>query len=551
MLQSLTIKNYALIKDLNLKPSGGLSAITGETGAGKSIMLGAIGLLLGERADSSVLFLDDEKCIIEGEFDLKNYDLKSLFEEEELDYLQHTIFRRELIPGGRTRGFINDTPVRLDAMKRIGSYLMDVHSQHDTLLLAEQNFQMNILDAYAGNSELKAAYLKAFKAYRQTKIKIDSLESELANLKKEADYNRFIFTELDEANLSSGEQEASEAQLNLLENAEEIKQKLFEAQALLDGTEFAALDQLRLLKGIFSQLSKYSNDFQSLAERTESILIEAKDILAEVENESDKIILDPEKAEIMRQRLDLIYRLQQKHLVHSVDELMQLRNNLSSKLGYSDDLEIELERLKKQSSKEIDELKEKALALSNSRTKVITGIAEEVAQLLGSLGMPNASLRIVLSATELGVGGADKVSFLFSANKGLEPRELKEVASGGEFSRLMFVLKYILAGKTALPTIIFDEIDTGISGEIALKMAKMMRKMAENHQVITITHLPQIASAGLNHFFVYKDESAQKTVSRIRQLDESERVLEIAKMIGGDKPGEAALTSARELMSRV
>lgn len=548
MLKSLTIKNYALIKDLEMMPASRLNIITGETGAGKSIMLGAVGLLLGNRADSKVLMEENEKCIVEGQFDVSMYDgIRTIFDSEELDYEDECIIRREISPSGKSRAFVNDTPVTLDTLKSLGSRLMDVHSQHETLLLADSTFQLNVIDAYANCKSELVDYKQKYNHFKQTKAALTQLQTEADRLKEEADYHQFLFDELFKAQLNSTEQEELESELDQLENAEDIKAKLFENLQALDNEQVSILDMLHTVDQNMHALSKFGEHFHQLAERLKSAVIEIQDIQLEMDRISDQIVHDPGKTEQVRERLSLIYHLQQKHKVDSIAGLLSIQQSLDEKLQKAANLEEELERLQTALSSAEKAINIAADVLSAKRAAVIAPIIKEMKALLQDLGMPDASIEISNQKTKAGTNGQDDIQFLFSANKGVSLQTLKQVASGGEFSRLMFCFKYILADKTKLPTIVFDEIDTGISGEIALKMVNMMRKMAENHQVIAISHLPQIAAKGHAHFYVYKDNSSAKTASKIKQLTDNERIVEIAKMIGGENYSDSAVQSAREL----
>ncbi len=551
MLQQLSIRNYALIKELVMSPSAGLNMITGETGAGKSIMLGAVGLLLGERADSSVMLEEKEKCIIEGHFDIAAYQMEALFEREELDFINPCIIRREMSPGGRTRAFINDTPVKLETLKIIGSLLMDVHSQHQNLALGEKVFQLKIIDAFAGNRAILENYQSLYKEWKNAKDELDALEQKRINLQKDQDYNQFMFDELDAAKLNKDEQEETEAQLSVLENAEEIKLKIAEALALLKESDFPALDALRQSRSLLGQISSFGKGLTELYNRLESAFIELEDISQELETETEQVEFDPEKTAQLKERLDLIYRLQQKHQVATIAELIEIKEQYSAKLLDSEDTDYAFNKLKSHIAQLEQKLVNSGTELSKARKEVAPKLEKEIVSILQELGIPNGNFQIEMKPAEPKLSGADDIQFLFSANKGLKPGELKDVASGGEFSRLIFALKFIIAGKTALPTIVFDEIDTGVSGEIALKLAKMMRKMASKHQVITITHLPQMAVAGEKHFFVYKDNSEPRTVSRIRELSPNDRLLEIAKMIGGENPSATTIQNAKELLETV
>lgn len=548
MLKSLSISNYALIETLEMTPSNSLNMITGETGAGKSIMLGAVGLLLGNRADTKSLFDDSKKCIIEGEFDILNYGLESYFELEDLDFESQCIIRREIAPSGKSRAFVNDTPVKLDVLKNLGKSLMDIHSQHDTLLLGAGEYQLNLIDAFAQSQKEKEQYASAFKAYKKISKAFEKLSQEAAELRKEADFNQFQLEELSSLNLQEGEQEELENEQEILDNAEEIKAKINENLQLLNGDEIAATTLLMQVNQGLQQLSRFSNRFEELRERFESVYIEVNDISATLEDEDSKIEVDFEKLEEIRERLSKIYQLQKKHSVQSVEELMALEKELADKAFQIDHLDEELERLKNESEQAWNNLLKTGDTLSKKRQKSFKEFAQEIIGLLSQLGMENAKIEFSHNQVAPSSNGIDEVEIMFSANKGVKPQAIRQVASGGEFSRLMFAIKYIMADKVALPTLIFDEIDTGISGEVALQMVLMMQQIAQSHQVICISHLPQVAAKGDRHYFVYKDNSSDRTISKIRALDEEERVTEIAKMIAGANPSESARKSAMDLL---
>jgi DNA repair protein RecN (Recombination protein N) len=548
MLLHLTIKNYALIRQLEIHPSANLNVITGETGAGKSIMLGAVGLLLGNRADAKALWDEKEKCVVEGVFDVSAYRLKSFFLSADLDYQEQTVFRREISPGGKSRAFINDTPVNLDVMRKIGNRLMDVHSQHETLELGNKLFQLELIDAYASNVKIKDTYQVAWKNYSQAKSAYDTLLSEAEVLKQESDFVKFQLEELDKARLSIGEQERLESELKVMEHAEEIKTQLNAIIAQLNQSEFAITTSIGSVRSQLQSISNYSADYQKLYERIESIRIELNDIADEVEREESNVEFDPKRTEETKERLSIIYQLMQKHRAKEVSELLSLQESLQVKFDKTSNLDEELRKAKMAFEKSNNELKVRAEELSKSRQKVFNPLCKQIVELLQELGIPNASLKIEHEAVAPSATGADSTELLFSANKGVAPRPLAQVASGGEFSRLMFSIKYVMAEKTALPTLILDEIDSGISGEIAIQLGKMMKEMAQRHQLITISHLPQIAAKGDTHYFVYKDNASKKTVSLIKQLTATERVDEIAKMIAGAKPSALAIENAREMM---
>ncbi len=531
-----------------MHPDKELNIITGETGAGKSIMLGALGLLLGNRADTKTLFNENEKCVIEGSFDLKDYELAPAFNEEELDYEETCIIRREISPSGKSRAFINDTPVNLDTLRKIGTHLMDIHSQHDTLQLGSNDYQLSILDAYARTGAGLKQYEEQFRQYRKAEEAYRKLVSESASSKKELDYNSFLLDELVNAKLRAGEQDELEDSLNLLENAEDVKVKLNASVDLLSESEYAVNSTLRTVVSQIGTISSLSEKYAAIHQRLESCLIELKDIVSEVESEEADVEFDPAKIDLVNERLSVLYNLQQKHGVKSIDELLAIQDELDAKVSKVLNLDEEIAEAKAKVDTSYQTLIQIAEQLSQTRVKVIPAIEGELKNLLAEVGMPNAAVKITHTTIKPTNSGIDEIHFLFTANKGIAPQELKSVASGGEFSRLMFCVKYVLADKTALPTIIFDEIDTGISGNIAMKLGKMMQDMARKHQVITITHSHQIAAKGQAHYFVFKDNSSTRTVSRIRRLTEQGRVNEIARMIGGEPPSEAAIRNAREFL---
>jgi DNA repair protein RecN (Recombination protein N) len=475
--------------------------------------------------------------------------LEALFKELDLDYAEPIAIRREIAPSGKSRAFVNDTPVNLENLKQISQYLIDVHSQHDNLLLGTQLFQLRVVDSYAGNQGAIDTYSLAYQHYQTTKSSYNKIQREYANFQKEYDYNLFLFEELQKANLQANEQEEMERELQILEGAEDIKTKLTLASELLSRSELAIHDQLRQVCQSLNSIANLSPTFASLAERLESTRIELQDIANEVESEEESIEYNPERIELLQQRLSLVYNLQKKHQVESIKELLKLQADLEAKVRRVQNFDEEMQQLKKEMEQAYSTLLEKGEMLAQTRHAVIGLIEQEIKGLLLDLGMPNAVLKI--SPTRLAEPipeGLELLNFLFSANKGVAPQEISKVASGGEFSRLMLAIKYILAGKTALPTLIFDEIDTGISGEIALKMGKMFQVMAGKHQIISISHLHQIAAKGNHHYFVYKDDTQDRTISKIKRLTDAERITEIAQMISGATPSESAIRSAKELL---
>lgn len=548
MIKTLSIANYALIQKLEMHPASGLNIITGETGAGKSIMLGAVGLLLGNRADTKALYADSEKCVVEGTFLIRDYQLKDLFEAEDLDYEDETIIRREISPSGKSRAFVNDLPVTLDILKKIGERLMDIHSQHEGLQLGQNLYQLETLDLYAGNDGLKKTYQQKFETYSHALKAYEELVSFSRNNEKESDYNQFLFNELEEAALDTEEKETLEKELEVLEHAEEIKTNLSGVSQLLDGEEFSINQQLQQCISLLSSVKGYSSTIEELYERLYSNMIELRDIGNEIEREQDAIEFDPERTQIVKDRLDLIFRLESKHKVSSVAELIEIREKLGRQLESFQNLDDKIEQ-----SKVKLEASEKAMLkagkeLSDSRKNHSSEMAKAIETIIHKLGIFNGVILFEIKEAKASITGLDQVEMMFSANKGVPPKEIKHVASGGEFSRLIFAIKYLIADKTALPTVIFDEIDTGVSGEIALQMISMMKTMSQNHQVIAISHLPQFAAGGEAHYYVYKDHSSDKSVSKIKKLEPEERIMEIAKMIGGDNPSEVAINSSKELL---
>lgn len=550
MLQSLSIKNYALINELEIDFSEGLTVITGETGAGKSILLGALSLILGQRADLQALRDKSKKCVVEAVFNIKNYDLSVFFTENELDYDKITSIRREINPEGKSRAFINDTPVSLSQLKELVSRLIDIHSQHETLMLNNRTFQLGIIDSYAGNEELLKEFKKDHKTYKLVEAELVDLKSREEQSKKDESYYQFQFNELEEAGLITGEQEKMEQELEVLNNSENIKQSLSKAVIAMNGGEENLLSSFKDIRGIFSGLAKYNEALQELNDRLNSLHLELKDIAEETENLEGEIAYDPAKIELLSNKLDSIYRLQQKHNVKTIEELITIKNSFSDKLNDISSLEDKINEVKKKLDSIHKSLMANALKLSSNRKKTLKNLESDIISLLGQLAMPNSQFSVEHTVSESFSGdGIDNIRFLFSANKGGEFRELHKVVSGGELSRLMLSIKSLMAKVSNLPTIIFDEIDTGISGNVASKAASIMQKMASSMQVIAITHLPQIASTGGEHLFVYKQESGNKTFTHIKKLSKAERVEEIAKMLSAGDPSEAAIKNAKELLN--
>ncbi|MDB5060413.1 MAG: repair protein RecN [Mucilaginibacter sp.] len=573
MLQKLIIQNYALIDNLEINFDKGLNILTGETGAGKSIILGALSLILGQRAESRYFFNQQKKCVIEGSFKITGFHLNAFFEENDLDYEGETVLRREISADGKSRAFINDTPVNLTLIKNLGERLIDIHSQHATQEINDPDFQLLVVDGVAGHQDLLHTYQSKFRAYKKSVAQLEQLIEQNDKAKADLDYYQFQFDELEKAAISNDEQELLEKELYTLNNAEEIKRNLSGAHYLMHEGETSAIIQLREAGQQLSAIEKFNPEVEELHERLKSTLIELKDIAAEVEILDQKTHTDEARAEEVNTRLSLLYNLQKKHRVNSNEELLAIQEDLSDKIQQAVFGDEAVEKLQKQISADKQELEKLAAELSANRTKAIPVIQEKVLATLTEMGMGNSALeieQIVRKSESPQVGktensssdfrtsgisdhftktGVDIIRFMFSANKGHALADMSKVASGGELSRLMLSIKSIIAEYTALPTIIFDEIDTGVSGEVANKVGQVMEHLSQNLQVITITHLPQIAGKGKSHYFVYKDDTAATTYTRIKKLDDNERVLEIAKMLSGDKPGESALQNARELLN--
>ena len=536
MLKQLHIQNYALIDSVNLSLSDGLSVITGETGAGKSILLGAIALLMGARADSKSLYDPSKKCIIEGTFSLTHYPhISRLFEEEGLDFEEPCLIRREINAQGKSRSFVNDSPVNLDALRKIGQELIDIHSQQDTWWMSHPEFSLELVDSFAQNQDLKNTYQQAFQAYIKAQEQVEAIKRRSAEGQQGLDFKQFQFQELEAAQLREDEYENLEIAVEKGENAEQIHEKLATLANLLSVDEFSSIQQMRLALQQAQALSKWDPAYEAWKSRLESIWIELKDLASEVEGEAEDFQTDPASLLQQQQRLDLLNRLLQKYQVKDIASLVNIRNDLDDQIAQFTNLD---QAMADAQSAFIDcETKARKAAenLSENRQQVLNQITTHLTESLSSLGIPNASLAWEIELREMRQSGIDKIQLLFSANKGLSPKPFKQVASGGELSRLMLSIKHLLAQKRALPTLILDEIDTGVSGEIAIKIGQMLTQMSQGHQLIAITHLPQIAAAGNSHWYVYKDHEGEKTVSSLRKLEGEERVDEIAKMIGGQQ----------------
>ncbi|MEW6469967.1 MAG: DNA repair protein RecN [Bacteroidota bacterium] len=550
MLRSLSIQNYALIDKLEIDFPDDLTVITGETGAGKSILLGALSLIAGNRADIHVLQDKSRKCVVEGVFNLEGYGLKDFFSLHELDYADETVVRREINPEGKSRAFINDTPVNLSVLKGLGDRLIDIHSQHETLTLHSSGFQMGVVDAYAGHAELLESYRNAYRDFRNAEQRLAELREKEAQSKKDLDYFQFQFYELEDARLKAGEQASMEQELETLSNTEEIKKGLSSASHLLEHSETNLLFLLNEVRSTVASLSRFNPSLKGISERINSVYIELKDIAADIAGAEESTVHDPQRIEELNEKLDAIYRLQKKHGVNKVEELLEIKEALSNKLLDITSLDEQISALEKEAAKMGKTLAQQAARLSAGREAAIPGIEREIGKMLASLGIPHARFAIQQEKTqEPGPNGSDRISFLFSANKGSDARELSKVASGGELSRLMLSIKALVARLTRLPVIVFDEIDTGVSGEVANRVGGIMEQMGKAMQVIVITHLAQIASKGDSHLFVYKEIKGGKTFTRIKKLDREERVMEIAKMLSTENPTQAAIKNAKELLN--
>ncbi len=550
MLQKLSIANYAIIEKLDVQLSDSLNIITGETGAGKSIIIGALSLALGQRADGKSLLNKNEKCVVEATFDVGKYDLKCFFRENDLDYDKTLIVRRELTPAGKSRSFVNDTPVNLSVLKELGEQLVNLHSQHETLALNNSLFQLEMVDALVGHEKLLVEFRGKYDGYRSLQAEIESLIAQNQHI-TDRDYLEFQFKELEEAGLNETEQESLESELKTLENAEEIKGTLDNASGLLQQSDYSVLSQLRALGALLKKVSSFNSSVKDLAARTDSVQIELQDVANEIENLNESITVDPEKMNVLSERLNLLNRLQQKHRTQNIQELLAIKDTLEQKLKSFEVLEKELSEKQGRLETIRKEMEATGEKIHANRNKQKPLIEKEVMSLLKEVGMPNARFEIdieKLPFEKVTPLGFDKVTFLFSANKGSQLEDLRSVASGGELSRLMLALKSLLAEGVSMPTLIFDEIDTGISGETSIKVGVLLEKLGKSHQVIIITHLPQIARIGDTHFFAYKNDIDDKTVTNLKKLNEKERVIEIAKMIGGEKYSDKALANAKELL---
>jgi DNA repair protein RecN (Recombination protein N) len=550
MIVSLSITNFALIEKLNIDFSEGFSIITGETGAGKSILLGALGLVLGKRADLTSLKNKEEKCIIEAVFSISSYNLESFFSTNDLDYEDLTIIRREILPSGKSRAFINDSPVNLQELQDLSAFLIDIHSQHQTQELSEENFQFQIIDAVANNQDLIFNYTSALKTYKKNKSELANLKIQLQNSVQEQDYFIFLLDELTNVNLIAGEQEELESELEQLTNVELIKENFSKATLYASGEQFSVIQNLKEMKFALQKSAHFSSDYKELFERLVSVSIEFDDISKELDRILERLVNDPERLELVNQRLQAIYSLQRKHAVNSIKELLVIQSNLNTKTASVSELQQSIKVLEAQINQEAIVLDELALQMHNNRMEAIPILTNKWQHILSELGMPNVQFKIELNIVDSYFSnGKDQLQFLFSANKGSDFGLLKKVASGGELSRIMLATKSILAQYSKLPTIIFDEIDTGVSGEIANKMGDIMNQMSTTMQVFAITHLPQIAAKGAWHFKVYKTTINEQTQSELQLLNKEERLIEIAQMLSGSSISESALIHAKALLN--
>lgn len=550
MLKQLYIKNFTLIDELNIQMHPGFSVITGETGAGKSIILGAIGLLLGNRADSKSIKAGRDRCVIEAHFDLSKYDMQQFFTDNDIDEdLSDTIIRRELTAAGKSRAFINDTPVSLTKMRELGEQLVDIHSQHQNLLLQKEDFQLNVVDIIAQDEKQRKNYEAAYNQYKQTNQKLNALKAEIEKNRENEDFLRFQFKELDEAQLQNGEQEELEQEYEMLSHSEDIKTALYQADNHLSGDDGNIIERLKQASEQLANIKDVYPEVTELLERIDSSYIELKDIAQEVNGLTDHVEFDPARLETINERLDKLNSLQQKFHVRDLGELIETYHQLKEQLSHIDHSDEDVEALEQEVTQLLEKAQKQAKELTAIRTKAAKKVEEEMKQRLIPLGIPNVRFCISLTEKPLSHDGGDKVSFLFSANKSTPLQPVTQVASGGEIARVMLSLKAMISGAVKLPTIIFDEIDTGVSGKIAEKMAQIMVEMGNHErQVLSITHLPQIAAMGSHHYKVSKEETDEGTISRMTELSQQERIQEIAQMLSGSDVSEAALANAKELL---
>ena len=550
MILSLSIKNYALIEDIQVPLTKGLTIITGETGAGKSILLGALGLLLGKRADLGSVKDATQKCIIEGEFSLKGYGLQPLFKDHDLDYDVHTIIRREILPSGKSRAFVNDTPVGLSQLQALGGYLVDIHSQQETNSFATEVFQLEVLDALAGNAPILQGYQNALSEFMSISKQLEKQLSQKEAALKELDYHTFLQQELMEASLHTIDQQALETNYNTLNNAEEIQGSFAEIEQLFSQENTGIIDSVKQARSLLNNISKYAPSYQELYDRLHSVTLELEDVISSIENTSEDLQVDPTELFRINEVLQTLYRLQHKHSVSSVKELADIESNLSSKIYNSQHLDTTIETLEKEKQKLTQALLKLAKDLHDNRVEALPMLQQKLETYLSLLGLPNAKFKVEFTTSPtLKKSGTDSLAVYFTANKGGNFGLLKKVASGGEMSRIMLSVKALLSQYKKLPTIVFDEIDTGVSGEIALKMAYIMGEMSTHMQILSITHLQQIAAKGEQHIKVYKEDRQNTTVTHLKQLSQEERIVEIAQMIGGKNITDTTLANAKELLN--
>lgn len=528
----------------------GFTIITGETGAGKSIMLGALGLLLGDRADFGSIRNAEKKCVIEGHFSISNYRLEDFFKKQDLDYEVNTIIRREILPSGKSRAFINDTPVKISSLQKLGDFLIDIHSQHETLSLGNLQYQFSVIDTIAKNESVILEYKKELKAYKALLDRYEELKEEQSQAAKEYDYNLFLLNELEEANLEKGILEELEARYEELNNVEELTENLNEAINYLQQDEIGSLDSLKSVKSKLSRIANFSNLYESFHERVQSVIIELDDLEAEMNNALERVEANPQELEKVNEKLQLIYNLQKKHNAEGVEELLQIMSDLREKVSVTENAESALKEVEQAISAQKKNLGAIASKLHENRKKIIPVFIEQTEQILADLGMPNARLDVKLNRTEEFLSnGQDNLEWYLAANKGGSFKEIRKAASGGELSRIMLAVKSILAAQSNLPTIIFDEIDTGVSGEIAKKMGEILQKMGQNMQVIAITHLPQIAGKGASHFKIFKEDNELATQTKIVRLEGDNRIDELALMLGGESRSDSARAHAKSLLN--
>ena len=539
-----------MIEDIRIDLQKGFTIITGETGAGKSIMLGALGLLLGDRADFSAIRDIEKKCVIEGTFSISNYQLQRFFEKQDLDYEANSIIRREILPSGKSRAFVNDTPVKLSSLQKLGAYLIDIHSQHETLSLGNSDYQFNVIDTLAKNEGHILEYRKELRELRLLHDRLKELETEQAEAAKEYDYNLFLLNELQEAKLQQGIQEELETRYEELNNVEELSDQLRYSLNMLQQEEIGSLESLKAIRASLSRISGYSKNYSEFHDRVQSVIIELDDLETEISDALSNVEANPEELELINNKLQVLYNLQKKHQAENVSELQQIMEELQRKVSVTENAEGSVLEIQKQIEAQRQNVTAISKVLHENRKKIIPVFIKETEAILEDLGMPNARIRIDLEfQEEFYQNGSDKLEWLLAANKGGAFKDMKKAASGGELSRIMLAVKSILAAQSKLPTIIFDEIDTGVSGEIAKKMGAILQNMGNNMQVIAITHLPQIAGKGAAHFKIFKEDNELVTRTKIQKLEEKDRVEELALMLGGNAKSDSAIAHARALLN--